>query len=136
MKKAISYLTDPLHQLLCIKGRTNRKSFWLYTLWILPLWYIAFLVLFIGMVSVGAEILPPDSHQGFGWLCLFISVPLMTLLLVGLLLAICIRRLHDQNKSAWWTLLLLVPYLGFLIIFILMLLSGTKGKNSYGEPNC
>jgi uncharacterized membrane protein YhaH (DUF805 family) len=48
-------------------------------------------------------------------------------------LAVGIRRLHDINKSGWWTLI------AFTIVGIIPLIywycqPGTHGKNSYGDP--
>lgn len=134
IKKALSYLTGPLQRLLDFRGRSNRKEFWLYTLWAIPLWYILFFVLFAGGIATFGDNLSSGAQQGLGWLLLFILTPLMLLVGLGLFLAICARRLHDQNTSAWWLLLLLLPYLGLFIIGILMLFPGTKGENRFGLP--
>lgn len=33
-------------------------------------------------------------------------------------LSVLLRRLHDTDKSAWWMLILLVPFAGFIFVFI------------------
>lgn len=33
-----------------------------------------------------------------------------------------IRRLHDLNMSAWWVLLVVIPFIGSLVLIILMFL--------------
>ncbi len=50
-------------------------------------------------------------------------------------LSVTARRLHDTNHSAWWILLLFVPYCNLSWIFIgfyLLLADGTPGPNRYG----
>jgi uncharacterized membrane protein YhaH (DUF805 family) len=43
-----------------------------------------------------------------------------------------VRRLHDQDKSGWLILLSFIPYIGGLILLVLMLIDGTPGANRYG----
>lgn len=50
------------------------------------------------------------------------------------LISLTVRRLHDLNMSGWWYLLIFVPYVGSLILFVLMLLRGTDGPNRFGRP--
>ena len=47
-------------------------------------------------------------------------------------LAVIFRRLHDTGKSGWYSCLLLLPGIGFLIILILCLADSQKGTNQYG----
>jgi uncharacterized membrane protein YhaH (DUF805 family) len=49
--------------------------------------------------------------------------------------AICvlIKRFHDRDKSGWWSLLILVPIIGWIWIFVEAgCLPGTVGPNQYG----
>ncbi|MBM4146182.1 MAG: DUF805 domain-containing protein [Nitrospira sp.] len=45
----------------------------------------------------------------------------------------CIKRLHDLEKSGLYALLLLVPVLNGFLMLALLLFSGTKGTNIYGQ---
>ena len=47
--------------------------------------------------------------------------------------AISVRRLHDQNKSGAWYFIIFIPYVGAIILLVLMCLQGTVGTNRYGE---
>jgi uncharacterized membrane protein YhaH (DUF805 family) len=47
-------------------------------------------------------------------------------------LAVTIRRLHDINRSAWWVLIALIPFLGALVLLIFAVLDGTPGDNRFG----
>ncbi|GAF41980.1 hypothetical protein FC83_GL002683 [Agrilactobacillus composti DSM 18527 = JCM 14202] len=37
-------------------------------------------------------------------------------------LTVRIRRLHDTDRRGWWVLLVLLPFVGNICLFILMLL--------------
>lgn len=47
-------------------------------------------------------------------------------------IAVTIRRLHDQDKSGWMILLILIPLVGPLILLVFMLLDGNRGPNRFG----
>ena len=47
-------------------------------------------------------------------------------------LAVAVRRLHDTDKSGWYLLLSLVPFVS-LVLFVFYLLEGNNGKNQYGN---
>jgi uncharacterized membrane protein YhaH (DUF805 family) len=55
----------------------------------------------------------------------------IVLALAGLMLHI--KRCHDRDKSGWWCLLLLIPFVGFVWAVIdLGILEGTHGPNRFG----
>jgi uncharacterized membrane protein YhaH (DUF805 family) len=45
-----------------------------------------------------------------------------------------VRRLHDGDRSGFFIFLGLVPFIGGLIVLVLMILPGTPGPNQYGPP--
>lgn len=47
-------------------------------------------------------------------------------------LAVTVRRLHDQDRTGWLVLLILIPFFGWFALFVLMCLEGTRGPNQYG----
>lgn len=42
--------------------------------------------------------------------------------------AVQFRRLHDTDRSAWWALLFLIPFIGWLIIIVFNCRAGTPAK--------
>ncbi|PSJ40376.1 DUF805 domain-containing protein [Allosphingosinicella deserti] len=113
------YIKGPWRRALDFKGRSTRTEYWLFQLQ-MPI------VLGVGF-AIGALV-------GTEW---------MTYILGGLLvlafipwfiasLAIGVRRLHDHDKSGWWLLIGLIPYVGGVIQLVLMLLPGDQGDNRYG----
>jgi uncharacterized membrane protein YhaH (DUF805 family) len=58
---------------------------------------------------------------------------LLVMFVVGLSgLSVAVRRLHDTDKSGWMILLSLIPFVGGIIVLVLMLLPGTPGQNRFG----
>ncbi len=43
-----------------------------------------------------------------------------------------IRRLNDLDKSGWFSILLFIPLVNFLLALFLIFAGGTKGTNRYG----
>lgn len=90
-------------------GRAHREEFWMFIL-------INFLVsLVIGFI-------PVVRLLSFVY-ALAVFVPS---------LAVGARRLHDTDRSGWWQLLALVPFIGVIALIILDALDGTPGENRYG----
>lgn len=44
-----------------------------------------------------------------------------------------VKRLHDINKSGMWILLCLIPFIGCIILLVLLCKDGDKTANNYGE---
>ena len=64
-----------------------------------------------------------------------ISILLGVLLCIAFtasIIIICIRRLHDLNKSGWLTLLIFIPLIGTIFSIYIFVARGTKEQNAYG----
>lgn len=125
---------QPLRKYAEFSGRARRSEFWLFWLFLIGV-EILFSIL-IG-VAGGSMMAVGDPSMGFGAM----SGPakalfgVYCLVMLGLLvpsLAVSFRRLHDTNRTAWWVLIGLIPFLGALVLFIFYLLDGTPGPNKYG----
>ncbi len=81
--------------LFSLRGRTNRKPFWLVTTAMLA----AFLVL------VFVTVLAADADEPVGAVAV-IFILYLPLLWTGI--ALGAKRLHDRDKSAWWLILFYV----------------------------
>ena len=47
-------------------------------------------------------------------------------------LAVQFRRLHDTDRSAWWILIALIPFVGGIVLIVFLAQSGTVGPNKFG----
>lgn len=85
--------------------------------------YSQIIIILLGPVSILASLPPVGPLLVFGYLLLF------PLLMVPIL-ALIVRRIHDQNRSALWLgVALIVPPIGLLV---LLLLPSSQGRNKYG----
>lgn len=98
-------------------GRANRKEYWLFILW----------NFIIGSVLELADlVLLPHGLPVFGWLySLVLFIPE---------LALYFRRLHDVGHSGWALLWLLLPIVGWIILFVYAVQPGQRATNAYGPP--
>jgi uncharacterized membrane protein YhaH (DUF805 family) len=100
-------------------GRSTRADYW----WVvLASACFGFVVGFIGglMGESGIKIISTIM----GLYSLAILVPS---------LAITVRRLHDTNKSGWFILISLVPFVGSIILLVFLCLDSVNEGNQYGE---
>ena len=110
-------------------GRASRREFWMFMLFhFIVAFVLGFISGFFNAASGAAN--PSDSAISFGIDDLY----LLATFLPGL--AVQIRRLHDTNRTGWYSLIGIIPVIGVIIILILCAQEGTQGDNKYGEePN-
>jgi uncharacterized membrane protein YhaH (DUF805 family) len=97
------------------EGRASLSAYWWYALALA----IVDVVLFIFSIAIGS-------------VALSLLVDLV-LFVVGLsALSVGARRLHDTDKSGWLLLLGLIPFIGGLIVLVLLVLPGTPSQNRFG----
>jgi uncharacterized membrane protein YhaH (DUF805 family) len=99
-------------------GRISRQPFW-----------IGSLVLSVASLVVSFVVAAIFGQGVFGSLLQFI----VALAILYPSVAIAAKRFHDRDKSGWWILIVLIPFIG-LIWYIVELgfLPGTPGPNRFG----
>ncbi len=127
----MEWMILPLRRYAEFSGRSRRKEYWLY-------------VLFVVVVAVVAAFL--DTALGFGHSSSAVTStgvaynwhsngPIGIIWLLATFipsLAVSIRRLHDIDKSGWWLLLVLIPFVGSIVLLVFYCLEGTRGPNRFG----
>ena len=58
---------------------------------------------------------------------------IIVLLLFVPAISVSVRRLHDIDKSGWFVLISVIPFIGWVILAIMLIGKGTEGKNQFGE---
>lgn len=109
MKVFSTYFMDPIkNHYIDFAGKADRKQFWLWVLFS----FIVFLVLSIILGFFG------KAGQIIYFLCqLAILLPS---------LGIAARRLRDGGFTPWLLLLLLIPFIGWLVLLVLYLMPSKK----------
>lgn len=97
------------------QGRASLSAYWWYALAL----FIVDIVLEIFSVAIGSFPLT--------------MLAILVMFVAGLsALSVAVRRLHDTDKSGWMLLLGLIPFIGGIIVLVLMLLPGTPNQNRFG----
>jgi len=104
------YYIDVLKKYAEFSGRTTRKEFWMFVL-------ISNIIAIVLTMIDGSTILP-------GLYTLAVLIPN---------LAVGARRLHDTNRSGWWQLLSLIPFVGIIILIVWFAGRTVNEENKYGE---
>jgi uncharacterized membrane protein YhaH (DUF805 family) len=110
----MDYYTNVLKKYAEFDGRAARKEYWMF-------------VLVNSIISIIISIL--GNLIDFKLLS---SVYALAVLLPSI--AVLVRRLHDTNRSGWWILLMLVPFIGAIVLLVFAVFDSQPGDNQYG-PN-
>lgn len=90
-------------------GRACRSEYW---------WFLLFyLVLYIGAMLLG------NGGTLFAFVYIGFLLPLI---------ALQVRRLHDINRTGWWILISIVPFVGAILLLVFYCTKGTEGDNRFG----
>ncbi|HYD45983.1 MAG TPA: DUF805 domain-containing protein [Phenylobacterium sp.] len=124
----MNLMFQPLRKYADFQGRARRSEFWLF-------WLFCFVVGFVlqmvgGMMGGAADPSNPmamySSPAGIVLLLFWLAVLIPSI-------AVAVRRLHDTNRSGWWLLIALIPFIGALVLLVFYVLPGTVGPNKFGE---
>ena len=107
-------------------GRARRQEYWGYTLFNI----LTYLVVFILDVFLSVAFYGSDSYGDPNF------VPMLTALWFFYQtipsIAVTVRRLHDRDLSGWLYLISFVPYIGWLVLFVFLLLDSLPETNAHG----
>lgn len=124
----LDWMTMPLKRYAEFSGRSRRKEYWWFTL----LAILVAAVFLAVLISAGLSLSDTEGTMNGVVLVIVLIGLLLYLAILIPSIAVQVRRFHDQDRSGWLVLLNFVPYVGGLIVFIFMLLEGTKGPNKFG----
>ncbi|MBT9569479.1 MAG: DUF805 domain-containing protein [Thiobacillus sp.] len=105
---------------LSVSGRLGRIRYLTYSMGYSLLFYLVAGAVLVGLAAMG---ITADSPLFMGVL----GVAYVGMIVV--MFMITIQRAHDFDKSGWWSLLSLIPFVNFIFLFM----PGTDGENRYGK---
>jgi len=110
----MSWFIGALKKYATFSGRARRQEYWMF-------------VLFYVLFAIVASLL--DMVLG----TVTIITLVYSLAMIVPMLAVLVRRLHDQDKSGAWFFITFVPIVGSIWLLVLTCTEGTTGPNKYGE---
>ncbi|MFI7576551.1 DUF805 domain-containing protein [Micromonospora sp. NPDC049497] len=117
----IDAIKSVLTQYVGFKGRARRSEYWWFALF-------SFLVSLVAGFLDGVLGMSLGEGGSLGVLGLIVSLALLLPTL-----AVAVRRLHDTDKSGWWLLIGLVPFVGAIVLLVFFVKDGTPGTNRFGD---
>ena len=96
-------------------GRARRKEYWMFFL------FNVIISIVLGVIE--AMVGGPGIVGGLYALAVLLPA-----------LGVTVRRLHDTGRTGWWILVGLIPFIGFIVLLVFMVLDSHPGDNEYG-PN-
>lgn len=123
----MEWMILPFKRYADFTGRSSRMDYWMFQLLFFGVLLVA-VVVFAALDSRGITSDGPNLLEAAGG----IAAGLFVLASVIPMLAVTVRRLHDQDKSGWYYLLNFIPYVGGFILLFFMCTRGTDGENQYG----
>ncbi len=106
------------------KGRLNRQGYFLYQIGV---YVIVLTVVYASAFLLSTSLSDPSALVGIIAIGAGLAMIYANVMLT-------IARLHDINKSAWWLLLMLVPYLNVIFSLYLLFAKSYPYTNRWGEP--
>lgn len=119
-RDSMYWYLEVLKKYAVFDGRARRREYWVFALVNLVIFFL------LGWIEGILGIAPTTQYSVLATL-FFLAVFLPSL-------AVSVRRLHDTGRSGWWVLIGLIPFIGWLVLFVFCVLDSQPGQNQYG-PN-
>ncbi|WP_275001279.1 DUF805 domain-containing protein [Promicromonospora iranensis] len=110
-------------------GRARPAEYWFWYLAVMAVYAVIFATLIIPALVTMDPVTEEPGVLGTIGMSLWAIVAFATFVP---LISAAIRRLHDTGRSGWFYLLNLVPFVGGIIVIVLLALPGENGPNRFG----
>jgi uncharacterized membrane protein YhaH (DUF805 family) len=124
----MEWMLMPLRRYADFSGRSRRMEFWMWQVFKFLI-VIAFYVLIFALAGSALLSGDPSAVLAVGGAA-FIIWLLMMVFFLGIIIpdiAVAVRRLHDTNRTGWWFLAPLAPY-------VLVILGGVMAASNPQSP--
>jgi len=120
----MEWMFMPLKRYADFSGRSRRMEFWMWQLFQIIVYFV---VIILVMMAGGGAMMTGDptalAAAGGAVMIIFLLYMLYALVVLIPSIAVAVRRLHDTNRTGWWILGPLVPY-------VFMFLAGMMAMSS------
>jgi uncharacterized membrane protein YhaH (DUF805 family) len=120
----VAWAVRPIKRYADFSGRSPRAEYW----WFILFQWVSLIALVVLAVAVVGD--AKESNPFFGAFIVPLVIGFFCLIIPNI--AVRVRRLHDQDRSGWFVLLFIIPYIGSVIAIIFMCIRGTSGHNRFG----
>ena len=111
------------------KSRSSRSEFWYFYLFTTILGFIGLQIdRFFNLEILGLQLSNINEVAILGPTYIFLYF-----LFFIPSLSLYIRRLHDIDRSGWWLLIVIIPFIGIITLIFLWCLKGSQNRNTYGD---
>jgi uncharacterized membrane protein YhaH (DUF805 family) len=117
-------------------GRASRGEYWWYALFsaivTAVLYAIVLAMTLSATTAASASGETPQLGAGYYLVSSLLSLWGLATLVPGL--ALTVRRLHDTGRSGWYILLGLIPFVGGIVVLVLLIGTTSPAAEQYGPP--
>jgi len=119
-------------KIFSFKGRIGRLRYLAYGIGTSLVLMAVFMPIMGGTMFMGGSM----GMAGEGAMSIIVMLAMAVFYIAAIVLTFTFakRRLNDLNRTGWWLLLFLVPFINFLITIYLVFFPGSSEANDYGPP--
>ena len=111
------------------QGRASRSEFWYFYLFTTILGFLGLQIdRFFNLEILGLQLSNINEVAILGPTYIFLYF-----LFFIPSLSLYIRRLHDIDRSGWWLLIAIIPFIGIITLIFFWCLKGSQNRNTYGD---
>lgn len=111
------------------KSRSSRSEFWYFYLFTTILGFFGLQIdRFFNLEILGLQLSNINEVAILGPTYIFLYF-----LFFIPSLSLYIRRLHDIDRSGWWLLIAIIPFIGIITLIFFWCLKGSQNRNTYGD---
>ena len=115
----MNWYIEVLKKYAVFGGRARRKEYWYF--------FLFSMIISIVLTIIDGVTGSLSTEAGMG-----ILSGIYTLGVLIPSIAVAVRRLHDINRSAWWLLLALIPFIGAIVLIVFLASDSNPEENQYG----
>jgi uncharacterized membrane protein YhaH (DUF805 family) len=116
------------------QGRIGRGMWWLAQIVAIPIIYLGGASLVLGLVAASPAETAQDLNLAWGG-SMVLALVAAFIIAIWINFSSTIQRYHDRGKNGFWSLMLFVPFIGFIWVIIECgFCSGDDGYNQWGPP--